>query len=391
MTTQTLDIAVIGGGIAGLSAALAAQNAGQTAEVFEASGSFRPIGASITLWPNAMACLADWGIDLAVRDSGHLIDGLAWRRPDGRPYFAYASKDLYRAACQNGYAMRRDDLHDQLLMALDPGHIHLGQKLTSLETSDDHVTLTFATGEVVRARQVIGADGVWSQVRERVLNDGAPRYTGYGAWMGLSPVAAPDEFGNEACDFIGAKDRFGLLETGNDTRAWFLTANTKAPTPQARPANRQEALTRMDDWPEALRNIVKGTEDGATTYMSFYDRPIASRWGHGRVTLVGDAMHPFAPNLGQGACQAIEDAWVLAAGLSEGHDGDTLNGWMKQHRSARLTSLRKTSNRVGRLVQNTSPLMRLGLSLSGYRPITSLVTRDIQRQFARPLLPRAAV
>ncbi|MEL6571921.1 MAG: FAD-dependent monooxygenase [Pseudomonadota bacterium] len=381
--TKEIDIAIIGGGIAGLSAAIAIEKAGLTAQVFEAAPVIQPLGTSLSLWPNAMTCLTDWGCDVPIRESGHRIGGLAWRRPDGRPYFARDLDDLYDEAGDTGYCIRRADLHDHLLMSLDPSVINLGQRLDQIKPDGDGVILSFAAGEPVRARHVIGADGAWSALRNSVLADGDPTYSGYGAWLGLSSAPAPYDQGDEGCEYIGRKDRLGIFETGTNTRYWFTVANAAKPTAHARSANLQEPLTRLQDWPKALTDVVKGSQDGTVIYVSFYDRPIAKTWGKGPITLIGDAMHPFVPNLGQGACQAIEDAWVLGLGLEQGHQGDALNAWMHRNRHSRLKYMHKTAQKVGTLAQSANPMMRASLNLLGLPPMTRTTTNDLRRQFTR--------
>ncbi len=381
--TNEIDIAIVGGGIAGLSAAIAIEKAGLTAQVFEAAPVIKPLGTSLSLWPNAMACLKDCGCDLPVRESGHPIGSLAWRRPDGKPYFARPLDDLYEEVGETGICIRRADLHDHLLMSLDPSVINLGQRLKQIETHSDGATLTFDKGAPVKASQVIAADGAGSSLRKLLLDDGDPTYSGYGAWLGLSSAPAPYNQGDEGCEYIGRKDRLGIFETGNDTRYWFLVANADTPTPHARGANLQEALTRLHDWPKALTDVVAGSHDGSVVYVSFYDRPISKTWGKGPITLIGDAMHPFVPNLGQGACQSIEDACTAAKGLKQGLRGDDLNGFMYRNRDSRLRYMRKTAQKVGKLVQSPNPIKRASLNLFGMPGMTGTMTKDLRRQFTR--------
>ncbi|MEL6641110.1 MAG: FAD-dependent monooxygenase [Pseudomonadota bacterium] len=381
--TKEIDIAVIGGGIAGLSAAIAIAKAGFKPQVFEAAPVLAPLGTSLSLWPNAMACLADWGVDLPVRESGQKISALSWRRPNGRPYFVHDLSALYREAGQTGVCIRRSDLHDHLLMSIDPAIVHLGEQLTAISTTAQGVKLTFENGNDVHARHVVAADGAWSKVRDHVFGDGPPKYAGYGAWLGLSSAAAPEHLSNEGCEYIGSNGRFGVFETGKDTRYWFFVANNPTPTPHARPAKPDEVLNHLSGWPTVFADIVSGSHTDAIVYTSFHDRPIAGSWGNGPITLIGDAMHPFVPNLGQGACQAIEDAWFLGAGFKKGLRGDPLNDWMKRNRDSRLHYMRKTAQKVGRLAQSRNPFVRASLGVMGFGPMQKVMRADLSRQFTR--------
>ena len=376
-----VDIAIIGAGIAGLSTALACQAAGISAQVYEAAPEIRPLGSSLSIWPNAMACLAEWGIADKVRASGALIAGLAWRRLDGRPYFEQDLKGFYDDLGQDGVCIRRADLHSHLMEALQPETLQLDHRVETLEHSDTGVRIRFLDGREVLARQVVGADGLWSKTRAEVLKDGPPKYAGYGAWLMQTKVPAPGHGSHEGCEYIGEKARLGVFETGQGIRYTFVVANAPDPVPHARPADPNECAPLLKGWPEALQRLALESEE--TVYASFYDRPVAARWGKGAVALIGDAMHPFVPNLGQGACQAIEDAHVLTEGLRQGQRGEDLISWMKTHRLKRLRYMRKSANKVGQLVQSTSPLMRKSIALFGVPPFRQMMRRDLRYQFTR--------
>lgn len=130
---------------------------------------------------------------------------------------------------------------------------------------------------------------------------------------------------NEGCEYIGARARMGVFETGRDTRYWFVIARSATSARSAAPARAEDCAPYLRDYPEPLRQMPLQSDPASIVYASFFDRPATGPWGRGNITLTGDAMHPFVPNLGQGACQAIEDAHTLACGLARGLRGDALN------------------------------------------------------------------
>lgn len=379
-----IEIAIIGGGIAGLSAAIACHQNNIDAHVYEAAPEFKPLGTSLSLWPNAMQCLSDWGLDGEVAARGAMVKQVAWRRPDGRAYFAHALDDLYADVGQSGYCVRRSDVHAILAAALPKERLHLGCNVTQsqIDTSGGH--LTFENGQSVHAKHVIVADGLWSPLRNRLRQEKPPIYAGYGAWLGLSSAKGPGFAEGEAAEFLGHNGRFGLIETGQDTNYWFFVANRPSPTEHARVASVDEVMPMLSGWPDWTKELASAPADAPPVFVSFYDRPVSKSWGGEGYTLIGDAMHPFVPNLGQGACQAIEDGHAVAAALSKGLQGAALNAWLSNQRLDRLRYMRKHANKVGQLAQSTSPLARAVVSLFGMAPFQKMTERDMIKQFNRP-------
>jgi len=378
-----IDVAIIGAGVAGLSAAVACCKAGIDAHVFETAPEFSPLGTSLSLWPNAMRCLAEWGLDADVTACGKVIEQIAWRRPNGKPYFVYPLRPIYEQLGYSGVCVRRSDLHKHLLAAIPKHRLHTNRYLVAAnDTEDDGVKLQFENGHTQTAGHVIAADGLWSQLRKTILDDGDPIYSGYGAWFGLSPVKAPGFGQNEGCEFIGATARLGVFETGRNTRYWFLIANRDVPNKHASSVPIDEILPYLAGWPEELREIVLGTSSRQAIYSSFYERPVSAQWGRGNITLVGDAMHPIVPNLGQGACQAIEDGHTVAAGLSQGLRGASLNSWVRAQRLTRIRYMRRTANRIGNLVQSSTRMSRWVIPLLGLPPLRQLSLSDLKKQFS---------
>jgi len=378
---DNVDIAIIGAGIAGLSTAVACARAGISAHVYEAAPQFRALGTSLSLWPNAMACLADWGLENAVLQAGSRISDLTWRTPEDDPYFVQTLEPLYSKFGHSGVCVKRADLHHFLVSAVPEECLHPAQELVSLQHEDGGTQLEFASGAKVFARHVIGADGVWSKTRSLTLNDGPPDYAGYGAWLGHSNATLPRMADGAGCEFIGKSARLGVFQTGDNQRYWFLVTNNPTPTRKAQVAQVSDALAAMSDWPDDLRALVSGTPENDVVYVSFHDRPVGANWGVGAVTLIGDALHPMVPNLGQGACQAIEDGRTMAALLAQDLRGPALTQAFKSARKDRLSYMYKTARRTGRLAQSEHFAARSMMRLLGFEPFASMMRADFRRQF----------
>lgn len=383
-----VEIAIIGGGIAGLATAVALHTLGHKAHIFESAPAFQPLGTSLSLWPNAVACLSDWGLDKTLTDLGAPIDQIAWRQPDGRPYFIQPLAEIHAELGHQGICIRRSDLHATLMDAIAPDQLHAGHELTQFQDTGDAVKLHFANGKTATAKHVIAADGINSKIRKEIFNDGPPTYCGYGAWLGLSSAPSPTPVFNECCEFIGKDGRFGVLETGNDTRYWFFIANQETPSTSATLTDTKAVLNLISHWPAPFQDLVENTEPSKVTKVAFYDRKVARNWGAGNITLIGDAIHPFLPNLGQGACQAIEDAHLIAKGIYDGKTGPDLTKWLTHSRRKRVSIMQRDSRKTGALGQGKGLFYHFARGLFGKPPFDGIMRKQLISQFENPNRPR---
>ena len=173
-------------------------------------------------------------------------------------------------------ALHRAGLQSTLLHELAPASIHLGHQLINQKQQGDKMIATFANGRSIEADFLIGADGIHSRVRAQLINDGEPVDRGYTIWRGIAAKIPSEIPPSAAVEFHGRGKRFGIGPVGLGRVGWWASAN------------------------------------GSITDDVSHDRPSNKTWGRGRMTLLGDAIHPTTPNLGQGGCLAIEDAFVLA-------------------------------------------------------------------------------
>ena len=378
-----LDVAIVGGGIAGLSTAVACHHKGIKAHVFEAAYGFKTLGSSLLIWPNAMKCLSEWKLEWVITNAVSVVEQIAWRRPDGRPYFVQSLTSIYSSVGHSGYCVRRSDLQAALMSALPKENVHFGYSMHRITQNPRGAVLHFKNGTEIEANHVIAADGLWSTVRTLIAPNRSPIYSGYGAWLGLSSVSDPIFTDGEGCEFLGQNARIGVFETGRNTRYWFVVANKGCSTTHARVADLKEIQPLLRSWPEEFRTLILDTTNPVPTYVSFYDMLISQDWGSDSITLVGDAMHPFVPNLGQGGCQAIEDGHVIAEGLSQGMTGVRLNHWMNKKRGARVRYMRRIANQIGRLAQNPTVLSRSLITMLGLPPFRLKMRGDLTKQFTR--------
>jgi 2-polyprenyl-6-methoxyphenol hydroxylase-like FAD-dependent oxidoreductase len=212
-----------------------------------------------------------------------------------------------------------------------------------------------AGGREERCDLLVGADGLHSAVRDRLLGEHKPRYAGFTAWRGLAELGeARKDGGFEAW---GRGRIFGLVSLGGGRFYWYATKNAPEGQPDAPGRRKAELLELFGGWHEPVPSVVRGTGEQEILRNDVYDREPLERWGEGRVTLLGDSAHPMTPNLGQGACQAIEDAAELTRCVGEGDNIEAALRLYEERRSERAALVVQRSRLLGRIVQLENPLL----------------------------------
>lgn len=324
-------IAIIGAGIGGLTLAAELRRRGLDPQVYEQAAELREVGAAVALSANATRFLRDrLGIGGDLADKAADVDGLIFRDArDGRTIGRVLSRSEYHErAGAPYYGVHRADLQLMLRAALGDDAIHLNKRCVDVDDSGQSAVIHFADGDHVEADLVIGADGVRSGLRRKILGYDDAQFSGCFAWRGLvPPEQVPSLPDPEAIQFWLAPGGHMLhYPIGNGTQNFFLVQRHHGPWPAQPwviPAEEGEHLCAVENWDPAIREMV-GAVPSAERWALFH-RPPLQHWSSGRITLLGDAAHAMVPHHGQGANQSIEDAIVLADCLIEGlEDG---SGW----------------------------------------------------------------
>ena len=352
MQVETTDgVMIIGGGIGGLCAALALQQAGIPVRVYERAPAITEIGAGLPLWANATRVLDSLGIGAALRAVS--VPGMTaeFRSARGTLLAELPSHKLVEKYGAAHIGVHRADLQAILLAALHPGVVTLGARCVGFRQDGSGVTARFADGRQARGSILVGADGMRSVVRTQLVDRRPPRYAGYTAWRGVAPLQTdlfPLGVGMETW---GRGRRFGASHIGGGRVYWFAT-KTAPEGERDRPGGRKAELRAcFRGWHPLIGLIIEATEDGAILRNDIYEHRALRRWGAGRVTLLGDAAHTMTPNLGQGACQAIEDAAVLAHCIRLIPDPGAALRRYEARRNPRTTLIAKQSQLTGRFAQ----------------------------------------
>ena len=332
-------IAVIGGGIGGLTTAIALARQGMAVEVYEQAPALEEVGAGVGLWPNAMAAFEQIGLADQVAKLATPVDKQGLMRLDGSWLLCLPAELMTQRWGAGFVSVHRAELQQLLAAELDPAVIHLGARCTGLQDNGQAVIARFADGRVVEADVLVGADGVHSAVRTALFGPAPLRYRGYTAVRSITPprsVPLP----RDSWEIWGRGAKFGQGPTSGDRVIWWAAWNAPAGGMQD---GDTAALVRkhFGTWPDPIPAIIEATPGAALIRTDIYDRRPAPGPGRGRVVLVGDAIHPMTPDLAQGACQAIVDGTTLATCLAASGDPPTaLRAFQRRRwRNAAATTL----------------------------------------------------
>ncbi|UMB71010.1 FAD-dependent monooxygenase [Mycobacterium paraterrae] len=338
-------VVIAGAGIAGLATAIGLHRCGYDVTVLEKRAD-TSAGAGISIWPNALAALDQFGLGDSVRAAGGRVtagavrwrNGTWLRRPTGERFVHALGEPLV--------VIRRPLLRDILTAALPTGTIEDGITAVGVTSSADGVQVRLSDYGVRDADAVVGADGTHSLIARQLNGPLTNRYVGYTSWRGIARYGLDPQLAGQT---LGPGIETGHVPMGDGLTYWFATQRAREGQRAAEGELRylQRMLSR---WTEPMPSLLAATAEADVLRDDLYDRQPARHWSQGPVVLVGDAAHPMRPHLGQGGCQAIEDAALLAAFANQTPDLSTAFAHFTAYRRRRVSRLVRESATIGTLV-----------------------------------------
>lgn len=360
---------IVGGGIGGLATAIAMAQRGHDVTVLEQAPALTEIGAGLQIAPNGWRVLEALGVTGLIRDTLFEPEQIEMRMGvSGRRIFDLQMRGYAERRWGAPYIhIHRADLVDALaarLRTLAPNAIRTGMSVTGYAQDSEGAILYLDDGSELTGDVAIGADGLHSVLRTQMLGPDAPRYTGNVAWRAVVPI---EVLGNHvpppgACIWAGDKRHAVTTRLRAGTMANFVgMVETPEPSPEGWRVEGQkaDAQAAFAGWNPVVTTLIDRAE--TLNRWALFDRAALSKWHEGRVVLLGDAAHPMLPSMAQGAVQALEDAWILAALLDEHTAPAQAFELFYDLRIARTTRVQKGSAANARLFHQGSLLGRAAI------------------------------
>ena len=306
-----LKAVVIGAGMAGLATGIALRRAGYNVEIYEKTRKMRPAGAGISLWSNGIKVLNKLGLGKEVAAIGGQMNRMEYRTHTDELLNHIDLTPLVEKVGQKPYPVSRTDLQKIMLEAFGEEDVRLGMRCVSVEEDEQSATATFEDGSTATGDVVIGADGIHSVVRSYVVGHSETRYADYVNWNGLVDVDSDLPANDIWVIYVGEGKRASMMPVGGDRFYFFFGCPKQQGTTTAPEDIRAELSETFAGWAQPVQHLIQKLDPEQVNRLEISDLNPLPRLVKGRVALVGDSAHATTPTLGQGGCQAMEDAEVL--------------------------------------------------------------------------------
>jgi len=352
---QTKTFSILGGGICGLSTAIALRNIGIRAEVYESAPQFRPLGAGLLLAANAMRSFQKIGIAEKIAARGRLLPRFSIFDDRGKVITAADATAIGQKYGLHNFAIHRADLHEALAAELDPAQLHTGKRATGFSKNGTRTVVQFDDGSAIETDFLLAAEGIHSAIRRQLLPDSKPRYAGYTCWRAV--VDAGEVSQDLASETWGAAGRFGIVPLTGNRIYWFAVVNAPENDPAMRDLRVADLQRVFGKFHAPISQILAQTRDEDLIWNDIIDLQPLRKFAFDNILLLGDAAHATTPNMGQGACQAIEDAAILADELAKTRDPETAFAAYEKRRLKRTRYIVENSWSLGKIAQWEKPLL----------------------------------
>ncbi len=350
-----MKITIIGAGIGGLTTAIALKQKGFEIEIFESTPKFKKAGSGINLAINAMQVYKKLGLYDLIFEAGSLTSAVNITDEKLIPLSAMDLTHFEVKYKVQSVAIHRATLHQILLDQLTDVPIHLNKKVKALRQSENEVEVDFEDGTTHKASILLGADGIHSVIRKSIFDNTVIRKAKQICWRGITKIKLPEKYQTELNEPWGKGKRFGFVAIAKNEYYWYALANYKN--------NFREEFQNIDlvdfysDFHPIVGKIIASTNKENLLTNEMLDLKPISTWYKNKVCLIGDSAHATTPNLGQGACQAIESAMVLANSLAMHNSTEKAFKEFQEIRKKKAVGVVNTSWQLGKMAHIENSLL----------------------------------
>lgn len=353
---QKKEIVILGAGVGGLMTGIALRKKGfQNISIYELRHTASTIGAGIVIWANASKIFTRLNLINEIEQVGGSINEMQRWTEKGAFIGSINIDNIDSSMGAKSFSISRYDLQEILLQKIDKLNIPIYYNHNAQQISSHKKTafIDFENGIKVKAEIIIGADGRMNSVARKYVNgDNSPVYQNFVNWIGIVESDTPLFNENNILDFWGCGERFGIVPINKHKGYWAGGKTLPFNSVIKNENHKSYLLKQFQNWPKKIKNVIELSNQDSIKYVEVFDHNPINRWYKNNVCLLGDAAHAALPTSGQGACQAIEDAWHFATALAESNNIESAYNKFNNSRLAKTTKIIMAGRQLAQSIFN---------------------------------------
>lgn len=338
-----MSVSIIGGGIGGLTLGNFLKQQNIDFKIYESAPEIKPVGTGIAMAGNAMQVFDQLGLKEKIENAGTKMHALIITDENLK---TISKTDVLKQESKYkvcNIAIHRADLQ-KILSENISENIILNKRLDKIEKRENY-HLTFQDKTEIESEIVFGADGVKSLVRNQILKSGEIRNAGQKCWRGILKTEIPEKYSHNAYEMWGKGQRFGFVKLSENTLYWYALVNEKFYSPDL------DLLEKFKEFHPDILQMISETSKENIILNDIIDLKPMNNWSAENLCLIGDAAHATTPNMGQGGCQAVEDAYVIGKLLETEKDWNKVFSQFEKIRKEKVHHIVNTSWAIGKIAQ----------------------------------------
>lgn len=338
------SISIIGAGIGGLTLGNFLKQHNLDFTIYESAPEIQPVGTGIMMAINAMQIFDKLGLKEKIEKAGNKIHGISITDEKLKPITKTNISELEKKYNSCNVAIHRAELQKILAENIGFEYIKLGHSLHSIQKKENYI-LNFENGIDVESKIIFGADGIHSKIRNQIFETGTIRNAKQMCWRGLLDFNLPEKLDNQAIEVWGKGKRFGFVKLSDKKVYWYALIN------HGKHRRYNSLAENFSDFDPLVLEILESTPAKNIILNDIIDLSPIPKWYSDNLCLIGDAAHATTPNMGQGACQAIEDSYILGKLLENHKDFNFVFDEFQKTRRKKVDYVVNTSWKIGQTSQ----------------------------------------